>query len=251
MKDAANILVVEDEPAMRQLLEEELAEEGYQVVTAADGAEALEQHTRHAVDVIVTDNKMPTMTGLELLAEVRRRTPDVPVVLITAFGSIESAVEAMKAGAYHYVAKPFLMEDLLVTVRSAAEARRLQKEMVQLTRVGPTVRHGIVGGSASMRETVDLVLRAAVVDSPVLLMGESGTGKELLARALHEGSPRANAPFVPVNCSAIPKTLVESQLFGHRKGAFTDAREDHQGFFQRADGGTLFLEENGDMPLSV
>ena len=251
MKERSTVLVVEDDPDMRQLILEELAEQGHDVVAAADGVEALEQHARHRIDVIVTDNMMPSMKGMELLAEMQRRDPEIPVVLITAFGSIGSAVEAMKSGAYHYIAKPFLMEDLLVIVHSAVEARRLQQEMSRLPDDHPSSFHGIVGESAAMRNTMNLVLRAAEVDSPVLLMGESGTGKELLARALHEGSPRSHGPFVAVNCSAIPKTLVESQLFGHRRGAFTDAREDHQGYFQRADGGTLFLDEIGDMPLSV
>lgn len=252
MKERPTVLVVEDDPDMRQLILEELTEQGYDVIEAADGVEALEQQARHRIDVIVTDNMMPSMKGTELLAEMQRRDSEIPVVLITAFGSIGSAVDAMKSGAYHYVAKPFLMEDLLVIVHSAIEARRLQQEMSRLPQDDhPSVLHGIVGQSETIRNTMDLVLRAAEVDSPVLLMGESGTGKELLARALHEGSPRSQGPFVPVNCSAIPKTLVESQLFGHRRGAFTDAREDHQGYFQRADGGTLFLDEIGDMPLSV
>jgi DNA-binding NtrC family response regulator len=241
------ILVVEDDADMRLMLEEELREAGYQTIAAADGVEALQRLAESDVDVVVTDLMMPGLKGNDVLAEVRARDPGVPVVIITAFGSIESAVDAMRAGAYHYVAKPFRMEQLRAAVESALTERRLWRE---LTGPGDGTRPGsvhIVAESPAMRKAVDLTLRAAPADSPVLLLGESGTGKELLARALHAESPRREGPFLAVNCSAIPEHLLESQLFGHRRGAFTDARADHRGLFQEAEGGTVLLDEIGDM----
>lgn len=245
------VLVVEDDAAMRSLLREQLQEAGHRVLTAAEGNEGLEQVMHHSVDVVVTDLKMPGMKGGELLDAVRARDPELPVVVITAFGSIESAVETMKAGAYHYVTKPFRMNQLLSTVQNALRERRLREEVQDLKSVLSQGRWGIVASSLSMRRLLDLVERAAASDSPVLIQGESGTGKELVARAFHAASPRCTGPFVALNCSAIPETLLESQLFGHRKGAFTDAREDHRGLFQEAEGGTLFLDEIGDMALTL
>ncbi|MCA9754776.1 MAG: sigma-54-dependent Fis family transcriptional regulator [Candidatus Eisenbacteria bacterium] len=250
-KTAGTVLIVEDDDAMRMLLDEQLTEAGYRVFTAVEGAEGLEQVLRHSVDVVVTDLKMPGMKGDELLEAIRSRDPELPVVVITAFGSIESAVETMKAGAYHYVAKPFRMNQLLVTVGNALRERRLRQELQDLKSIMGKGRWGIVAESVSMRRVLDLVSRAAASDSPILIQGESGTGKELIARAFHAESPRANGPFVALNCSAIPEALLESQLFGHRKGAFTDAREDHRGLFQEAEGGTLFLDEIGDMALPL
>ena len=250
-KTAGTVLIVEDDDAMRMLLDEQLTEAGYRVFTAVEGAEGLEQVLRHSVDVVVTDLKMPGMKGDELLEAIRSRDPELPVVVITAFGSIESAVETMKAGAYHYVAKPFRMNQLLVTVGNALRERRLRQELQDLKSIMGKGRWGIVAESVSMRRVLDLVSRAAASDSPILIQGESGTGKELIARAFHAESPRANGPFVALNCSAIPEALLESQLFGHRKGAFTDAREDHRGLCQEAEGGTLFLDEIGDMALPL
>ncbi|MEZ4647815.1 MAG: sigma-54 dependent transcriptional regulator [Candidatus Eisenbacteria bacterium] len=250
-RPSGTVLVVEDDDAMRTLLDEQLTEAGYRVFTAVEGAEGLEQVVRHSVDVVVTDLKMPGMKGDELLEAIRSRDPELPVVVITAFGSIESAVETMKAGAYHYVAKPFRMNQLLVTVGNALRERRLRQELQDLKSIMGKGRWGIVAESVSMRRVLDLVSRAAASDSPILIQGESGTGKELIARAFHAESPRTNGPFVAINCSAIPETLLESQLFGHRKGAFTDAREDHRGLFQEAEGGTLFLDEIGDMALPL
>jgi len=249
MNDRQTILVAEDDDEMRRLLEEVLNEASYRVLTAGDGADALEQLGRHEVDAIVTDLRMPRMEGDALLAEVRRCRPDVPVIVITAFGSIESAIDLIKGGAYHYLTKPFRMEELLLSVAAALRERRLMQELARLRTAyseGPT---DIVAESLAMQRVLETIARAAPADSPVLLLGESGTGKELLARALHTRSPRFGRPFLAVNCAAIPETLLESQLFGHRKGAFTDARESRPGLFQQADGGTVFLDEIGDMPL--
>ena len=247
MNARRRILVVEDDDAMRTLLEDVLAGAGYEVVAVADGFDALQVFAAVAVDVVVTDMVMPGMRGQELLAEVRARDPGVPVVILTAFGSIDSAVDAMRAGAFHYLAKPFKMDQLLATVEGAVTRGRVWQE---LARGGDGERAGgttIVAESPAMRRAVDLMLRAAPALAPVLLLGESGTGKELLARALHASSPRRTAPFLAINCSAIPEHLLESQLFGHRRGAFTDARQDHRGLFREADGGTLLLDEIGDM----
>lgn len=245
------VLVVEDDSAMRSLLNEELAEAGYRVVLAEEGGEALEQLSRHPVDIVVTDLNMPGMKGDRLLDEVRAADADLPVVIITAFGSIESAVETMKAGAYHYLAKPFRMGQLVATLENAARERRLRLELHELRSAASQGRPGIIAESVPMRRVLDLVARVASSDSPVLVNGESGTGKELIARALHAQSQRAAGPFVALNCSAIPESLLESQLFGHKRGAFTDAKGDHLGLFQEAEGGTLLLDEIGDMALPL
>jgi DNA-binding NtrC family response regulator len=245
------LLVVEDDPEMRAFLHEELREAGYDVVTAASGPEGLETLAVRSVDVVVTDQRMPGMKGSDLLARVRTREPDLPVVIITAFGSIESAVEAVKAGAFHYVAKPFRIEQLLATIESAARERQLRRQIGGLRDALGRDRRRLVTESPAMRRAIEVVLRAAAVDTPVLLLGESGTGKELLARTLHDESRRRGGPFLALNCSAIPETLLESQLFGHRRGSFTDAREDRRGLFQEAEGGTLLLDEIGDMPTPL
>ncbi len=248
MTQRRRILVVEDDIEMRAWLDEELRELGYDVLTAPDGAEALRLLARERADVVVSDLMMPGLKGTEVLAEVRARHPGLPVVIITAFGSIESAVEAMQAGAFHYVAKPFRLEQLRAALEAALQQRAFWHDLAIEAPSGVAAELGIVARSPRMLEAVELVARAAPSEAPVLLLGESGTGKERLARLLHASSPRRGAPFVAVNCGAIPEALLESQLFGHRRGAFTDAREDHVGLFQRADGGTLLLDEIGDMP---
>ena len=251
MTDHGTLLIVEDDEDMRHFLEEELSDRGYRVIGAARGPEALLRLAEGAVDAVITDLKMPEMQGDQLLAELRARDHDLPVVMITAFGSIDSAVDAIKAGAYHYLAKPFRIEQLLATVENALREKRLKEELRRLREAFEDRRFTIVAHSAGMKKVLDLVRRAAAADTPVLLTGESGTGKELLARALHAGSPRTSGPFLAVNCSAIPETLLESQLFGHRRGAFTDAREDRRGLLLEACGGTVLLDEIGDMPASL
>lgn len=244
------ILVVEDDVEMRRLLEDELESAGYSVMTAASGGEALALLPTTSIDAVVTDVVMPGMKGDELLLRIRALDPSIPVVIMTAFGSVEAAVEAMRAGAYHYVTKPFRMDILLGTLSAALTERGLRDAVGNVRDLGP-LPGGIIAESASMKRLLVLVGRAAAVSSPVMIRGESGTGKELIARALHGMGPRRDQPFVPVNCSAIPEQLLESLLFGHRRGAFTDAREDRPGLFQTADRGTLFLDEVGDMPLSL
>jgi len=251
MSHRRTVLIVEDDEEMRNLLEDELREARYDVVAATSAVEALERMGRSTVDVLVTDNMMPGMKGRELLAEVRARDPEIPVVIITGFGSVEAAVDAMRGGAFHYVTKPFRMDDLLSTVSDALRERSLWRELASRIEARHEGGSRIIGESPAMQRVLELVMRSAGADTPVLLVGESGTGKELLARALHANGPRAGGGFVAINCSAIPETLLESQLFGHRRGAFTDAREDQRGLFQVAHRGTLFLDEIGDMPLAL
>jgi two-component system, NtrC family, response regulator AtoC len=251
MTDHGTLLIVEDDEEMRRFLLEELRDRGYRAIGASHGPEALTRLAAERIDAVVTDLRMPEMQGDELLAELRNRDRDVPVVMITAFGSIDSAVEAIKAGAYHYLAKPFRIEQLLAAVENALREKRLREELHRLRQAFEDRRYSIVARSAGMLKVLDLVERAAGADTPVLLTGESGTGKELLARALHAGSPRSPGPFLAVNCSAIPETLLESQMFGHRRGAFTDAREDRRGLFLEARGGTILLDEIGDMPAAL
>jgi two-component system NtrC family response regulator len=247
------ILVVDDELAQRELLGGFLAKRGWSVELAAGGAEALALLRRTAVDLVLADYKMPDLSGIELLKASKQLNPEVPVVLITAYGSIASAVEAMKAGAYDYLTKPIELDELVHLIHRVTERRQLLTEVQELrTQLRERFRvEGIIGDSGQMQEVLSLVARVAPTPSTVLIRGESGTGKELIAKAIHYNSPRRDRPFVKVNIAALPETLLESELFGHEKGAFTGATERRIGRFEAAEGGTLFLDEIGDLPLAL
>src|SRR3954469_4118513 len=247
------LLVVEDDAAMRELLNEALVEEGYRVDVAAGGRAGIERVRQGGVDLVVTDVKMPDMDGLDMLAEIRAPvdpTNSPPhVVVITAFGSIETAKRALKLGAHDYITKPFEIDDLVVAVEKALDERTLRREVARLRKevARPYRFENIIGKSPPMQDVFALIRRLSSSAVNVLITGESGTGKELVARALHFNSPRAKKTFVAVNCAAIPDTLLESELFGYKRGAFTDARTDRPGMFVEADGGTIFLDEIGDL----
>ncbi len=253
MPDAFRILVVDDEPAQRELVGGFLARHGFEVLSAADGREALSRVEREPVDLVLADQKMPGLSGLDLIAAVRARNPEIPVIVITAYGTIETAVAAVKAGAFDYLTKPLHLDELLHRIQQARERARLLGEIREL-REALRERHrveGIIGESGAMQEVLSLVRRVAPSDATVLIRGESGTGKELIAQAIHYASPRAAGPLVRVNCAALPETLLESELFGHEKGAFTGAVASRKGRVELAHGGTLFLDEIGDLPLHL
>jgi nitrogen regulation protein NR(I) len=246
----AHVLIVDDEVNIRRVLAAMLKREGYEVTTAADGEQALGVLLRTPVHVVVTDLVMPRLGGMELLRRVTADFPDVPVILITAHGSVDSAVAALKAGAFDYVTKPFEQEELKKVIAKAARAHDLERQNVHANFTDGD-RPPLVGQSASMRAIYDMVARVADSPSTVLITGESGTGKELIAKALHRGSSRRDKPLIKVNCAAIPKDLVESELFGYERGAFTGAVGSKPGRFELADGGTLFLDEIGEVPVEM
>jgi DNA-binding NtrC family response regulator len=247
------VLIVDDEAAQREMAGGFLRKQGFDVALAAGGPEALEVLRREPVGLLLTDYRMPGMSGLELVAEARRLNPELPVVVMTAYGSIENAVAAMKAGAYDYLTKPIHLEALLHLVRKAHERERLLVENRELKeRLHGRYRlEGIVAESGKMQEALSIVHRVAPSTATVLIRGESGTGKELIAQAIHYQSPRAEGPLVKVNCAALPETLLESELFGHVRGAFTGAVADKPGRFEAAHGGTVFLDEIGDVSPAV
>ncbi|HEX6158689.1 MAG TPA: sigma-54 dependent transcriptional regulator, partial [Thermoanaerobaculia bacterium] len=243
------ILAIDDDDSLRRVVEYNLAEEGYRVITAADGPSGLEAYQREAVDVVLTDIRMPGIEGIELLARLKAMQPELPVIMLTAFGTIDSAVEAMRLGAFDYLTKPFSRDQLRASVRKALEVAELRSENRQLREV-VSERFSfanMIAGSRAMRAVSDTASRVAQTDTTVLLVGESGTGKELLARAIHFNSGRARGAFVTVNCAAIPEQLLESELFGHRRGSFTGAVADKRGKFEMANGGTVFLDEIGEL----
>jgi DNA-binding NtrC family response regulator len=248
-----HVLVVDDEKLIRFTLRESLAEEGYVVHEAGDIAEAMLVCERHRIDCAILDHRLPDGDGVKLMAAVRELHPDVPVILMTAYSSVEKAVEAMRLGAFTYVNKPFETDEMLHNVRTALETTRLRREVHALRRMQEEQGlSAVVGTSPAMREIVKLIQKlAASRANTVLLLGESGTGKGLLARALHNSSDRREKPFLTITCTAIPETLLESELFGHERGAFTDAKAAKPGLFEVADGGTVFLDEIGDMPLAL
>ncbi len=250
---SALILVVDDDASQRRLVEFWLKEAGYSVVTASDGSTGLQAFEDKSPALVISDIRMPGLSGLELLGRIKALNSDTPVILITAFGTVGDAVEAMKLGAADYVLKPLNPEELKVDVQRALEHRQLLDENRYLRDFADTAFRfeNIVGASKKMRDVFDIALQVARRDSTVLLTGESGTGKELLAKAIHQNSLRASKPFITVNCGAIPENLIESELFGHRKGSFTGALADRIGKFEAASQGTVFLDEIGELPPSL
>lgn len=242
------ILIVDDEPSMRDLLSILLNRAGYLVTTVEDGEDAIVQIGKEIFDLVITDLKMPKVGGLEVLKAVKKASPDTVVLVVTAFASTDTAVEAMKCGAYDYITKPFQIDEVQLIIRNALERRRLSTENMLLKRemANQSSFAQIIGNSDAMQKVFDLVRKVADATSNVLICGESGTGKELVARAIHYNSARSPMPFVTVNCSAVPETLLESELFGHMRGAFTGAISNKAGLFEVANGGTIFLDEIGD-----
>ena len=253
MPNRFRILAVDDEPVQRELISGFLRKQGFDVITADSAERALELFRQDAFDLVLSDQKMANMSGLELLQAVHAINPETPVILITAFGTIEAAVAALKQGAIDYLTKPLNLDELLHRIRQVSDRYRIINENFEL-REALRERHrieGIVGESGQMLEVLSMVRRVAPSEATVLIRGESGTGKELIAKAIHFSSPRARGPLVKVNCAALPEALLESELFGHEKGAFTGALTSRQGRFELANGGTIFLDEIGDLPLHL
>jgi DNA-binding NtrC family response regulator len=248
-----NVLLIDDDRATRELLREVLQKEGYTVGEATTGGEALAQARTVPYEVVLADLRLPDVDGIEVLRALHTLDPELPVIVMTAFGSMETAVEAIREGAYDYISKPFNLEEVRLTVRRACERRRLLQDN---RRFQQALRdkyrfENIVGTSPKMVEVYRTVARVASTRSTILLIGDSGTGKELIARAIHYNSPRARAPFVALDCGALPESLLESELFGHEKGAFTGAQALKKGLFEVAHGGTIFLDEVGDIGPSL
>jgi two-component system response regulator HydG len=247
------ILVVDDAAEMATTVVEYLQRQGFTAEAATTAAQGLERFKAAPADVVLTDLRMKGMDGMDLLRAVHDADADVPVIIMTAFGAVDSAVDAIQRGAYHYVTKPFKLDVVRVLIeRAIAErAMRVENELLRRTVRETQLSNSMIGRSPAMRVVVDLVRRVAASSAPVLVMGETGTGKELVARAVHAESPRKDAPFVAVNCAALPEALLESELFGHIRGAFTGATQARRGLFVEADRGTLLLDEIGDMPLPL
>ena len=249
----AKILIIDDDTSLRRVLEYNLQEAGYQVAAAASGEGGLRLFDQDLPALVITDMKMPGMDGMQVLQAIKKRSPEALVIVITAFGTVDIAVEAMKAGAYDYITKPFNRDELRLTVGKAlqlnglaAENKRLKSQLADRADF-----RTIVGSSREMEKVFDIVRKVADSEASVLITGESGTGKELVARSIHNQSSRKDAPFVAINCAAIPRDLLESELFGHVKGSFTGAVKDKTGKFLLAEGGTLFLDEVGELPLEL
>ena len=250
---SGSVLVIDDERSMVELLQADLALRGFKVIGFTSAAEALEALPTSDVQVVLTDLNMPGFNGLQLCERVVANRPDIPVVVMTAFGSMETAIAAIRAGAWDFVTKPVEMELLAVVLDRAIKHHNLQEEVRRLSDKNPVADHfeELTGSSPAMQKLFDQIRRIAPTSANVLIIGESGTGKELVARAIHKNSSRSAGPFVAINCAAIPENLLESELFGHAKGAFTDARADRKGLFQQAQGGTILLDEIGDFPLGL
>ena len=249
MPEPATLLIADDDPGLRESLERTLTREGYRVVLASDGNAALERLRGGGIDLVLTDLKMPGLTGIEVLRAAKAIAPDVDVILLTAFGTVEEAVRAMKDGAYDFLTKPFQRAQVLRLIRQALERRELIQQNRELQqRLDVLLQQGIaIGASPAFRRMMTLVEQVANSSATVLIQGESGTGKELVAQTIHARSARTKGPFVAVNCAALPETLLESELFGYEKGAFTGAAGRKEGRFELADGGTLFLDEVADL----
>jgi two-component system response regulator PilR (NtrC family) len=246
-------LVVDDEESIREFLEIMLKKEGYDVICAEDGAQGLGVAKKRAFDMVISDLQMPNMNGIELLKEVKAVYPDMVYMMITAFGTTESAVEAMKLGAYDYITKPFKIDEVRLNIANALRSRNLEVENRFLKKelVREYSFQNFIGNSEPMHRIFDLIKRISQTPTNILITGESGTGKEMVAKAIHYNGPLREKPFVTVNCGAIPENLIESEMFGHKKGSFTGAVADKQGLFEVADGGILFLDEVGEIPVNV
>ena len=245
------ILVIDDSPEAREVISRNLTAEGFQVLSAPGVPEAVRILDSDSLDLVITDLKMPKVGGIELIKHVRARSSDIGIIMVTGYASIESAVSAVKEGAEHYLAKPFTDSELLTAVRDVLEKVRFRRSGHGDNQTASVRSHGFVGESAAMRAVYEAMDKAASISATVLVTGESGTGKELVARGIHYGGTRAQAPFVPINCGGIPESLLESELFGHVRGAYTGATETRAGFFQTADGGTLFLDEISETSLAM
>ena len=250
------VLIVDDEDNMRHMLKVMLSKAGYQVSEAANGAEALASMTSDHFDFVLCDIRMPEMDGMQFLREAQDKFPEKTIIMMSAYGTIETALEAMKMGAYDYISKPFKSDEVLLTLKKAEERERLKRENIilkqKLEKISKRYSFGnIIARSEAMARVFDLVEKVADHKTTVLITGESGTGKELIARAIHENGARSSGPLVCINCGGIPENLLESELFGYKKGAFTDAVRDKPGRFEEANGGTIFLDEIGDLPLPL
>jgi len=247
------ILVVDDEESIREFLEIMLKKEGYEVTSAEDGAKAKDLLAKKSFDMVISDLQMPNMNGIELLKHVKDSSPEMLFMMITAFGTTENAVEAMKMGAYDYLTKPFKIDEVRINIANALRSKNLEVENKTLKKEMQKeyAFQNLVGNSEAMHRIYDLVKRVSQAPTNVLVTGESGTGKEVVAKAIHFNGPLKDRPFVTINCGAIPEQLMESEMFGHKKGSFTSAVADKPGLFEVADGGTLFLDEVGELPITI